>query len=290
MKTTRFRQAVEAWLNGNPAVESAVLFGSAACEEKRSASAASRWADLDLHVVTAVPLQFEVIAWAKALPKAKFCHQAVRPATGGVRKVTAIFDAGQVDLVIVPVAVITQGVEALRSGRYRESKPIEIGLNEMATCLHTGYRFIKGEEKWGPAYEQVSRLPGVRLGEREIRDLADGFLCDLLWVLQKLERGEATAAQHILHTKLSDTNLRLWRERQRQRGAPLPSFGLGRRLETLADSADFTRLQVKARPVKAELNRAAKKSFAALQALMKDLIPDWSTPAPMVRLLAGWLK
>jgi hypothetical protein len=265
-----------------------VLFGSTARNE--AGRARSRWSDLDLHVVTNSSRDFHTIDWRVAFPDESYCFQATRPATGGVHKLTLIFRAAQIDFVIIPVALMMQGAEALRNGSYRQSKEMQIALNEMATCLHTGYRFLKGEDKWGAVYSEVKNLPGVHLSDGEVREYGDIFLCDLLWVFQKIERGETVAAQHVLHTKLSDTNLRLWRERQRRRRAPLPSFGLGRGLEILASPAEVAQLRVAARPTASELRKAARKSFDALSNLMKDLAPAWSIPTPMAGVLRSHLK
>ncbi len=93
------------------------------------------------------------------------------------------------------------------------------------------------------------------------------------------------AAQHVLHTKLSDAGLRLWREGRRRRGLPLPSFGLGRRVEQLAPPAELARLRLSARLDRAELEAAAWSALAGLEAALGELAIAWTLPPSARRLL-----
>ena len=274
MNTTAraFGRAIPGWLAAEPTVQSAVLFGSGVqCGD----SSADQWADFDLHLVVADAARLERVDWA-------------RPATGGVRKVTAVFAAGQIDLVMVPAAQMRLARLAMRLGLQTRLRFLENALNEMATCLATGYRFLKGEKQWGAFYARVvAEMPGVRLADAEVRQLADVFLCELLWVLQKLERGELAAAQLMLHGSLAETNFRLVRELQLRRREPLPSFGLARRVETLLRSDELARVTINAPLEREALRRAAWQSFDGLAALVRELVPDWQIPPPMLVLLAN---
>jgi hypothetical protein len=273
--------AATAWLEQCDTVDSAVLFGS-----RVQAKNLESWSDVDLHIITSDARTLESVDWSKAMPSESFCLQVVRPATGGVRKITAIFDAGQVDLVIVPLRELSMVADQLHAGTSR-TRELDVALNEMATCLHSGYRFLKGQVKWGPFYERVATLVGVRLEDSELKPMAEIFLCDLLWVLQKLRRGEIVAAQHALHGKLVEANLRLWRELQLRRGHRLTSFGLGRRFEELGSVAELDLIRVNAKADKAELQRAAHQCFICLQTIMKELMPGWSAPARLIVLFNG---
>ena len=279
-----FGRGIPAWLAAEPAVRAAVRFGSGAQE---AAAVADGWSDCDLHLIVAEAEKFERVDWPQALPDEQLCLQVVRPATGGVRKVTAVFAQGQVDLVLVPAGQMRLARFGLRLWLQRRVRSLESALNEMATCLATGYRFLKGEKQWGAFYARVAAgMPGVRLADTEVRQLADVFLCEMLWVLQKLERGELAAAQLVLHRSLAETNFRLVRELRLRRRAPLPSFGLARRVETLLPAAELARVTVDAPLAREALRRAAWQSFGGLSALVRELVPDWQAPPPMLALLA----
>ena len=274
---------ISQWLRHDVSIESAVLFGSSAM-----AAPCGPDADFDVHVITALPAGLERVDWAHVLPGATFQYQAGRTATGGVRKVTALFAEGKIDLVIVPVDAARLIASALASGAYRQRPDVTTSLNEMATCLKTGYRFLKGEEIWGPLYASVAReMPGVRLSDDEMRALADAAVIDFLWAFEKVERGELVAAQHVLHRQLSETNLRLFRELRLRRREPLPSFGLGRRVETLASSAEVNMLMVSARLDPKELIDAATHTVISLMTLMRQLVPDWTAPVALITRVTG---
>jgi len=276
---------VTAWLTRETAVKAAVLFGSSA-RPAGALEAVDAWSDVDLHVVTTAAVRLEHLDWSRELAGLSFCHQVVRPATGGVRKVTALFVEGEVDLVLVPALRLRQIRQDVRLGRQRKSAALRYALNETATCLRSGYRFLKGEDSWGNFYSWiVAEMPGTRLDDREAAGLAEVFLCDLLWVLQKLERGELVAAQHLLHRSLAETNLRLMREWRLRRGLPLPSFGLGRRAESLYSPEDLRLVQINARLEAAELHQAAWHTFDSVVTIMHGLVPGWKIPAEMHRLL-----
>jgi hypothetical protein len=129
-------------------------------------------------------------------------------------------------------------------------------------------------------------MAGVRLGDAEVKVLADIFLCDLLWVLQKIDRGELAAAQHLLHRSLAETNFRYVRELRLRRGEPLLSFGLGRKVEAILPPEELAWVQVSARLEADELRRAAEAAFRGMQALMAKLIPTWRVPEGVMQLLA----
>ena len=278
MSAPTFRQAVEQWIAAEPAVRSAVLFGSSAAVA--TAPMADAWSDLDLHITTTEPERMEHMDWPRVLPGSGFRFQAVRPATGGVRKVTAVFAAGQIDLVVVPLRQLRLARFGLRLGLARRHERLRAALDEIQTCLRGGYRFLKGEAEWGSFYARVAaEMPGVRLDDAAVVALADIAVADRLWILQKLERGELAAAQHLLHRSLAETNFRLLRELRLRRGQPLPSFGLGRHVERLLSAEELAWVRVDARCEAGELQRATDQAAAGLQALMRELVGSaWRSP------------
>lgn len=208
-----------------------------------------------------------------------------------MRKVTAVFVNSQIDLVLVPAQQLRLVRLAVRCGLHRHSRILQVALNEIATCLNSGYQFIKGEKEWGGFYSWIAHeMPGVRVNDDEAKALADGFLCDLLWVFQKLERGEFSAAQFVLHSSLAETNFRLIRELRLRRGQPLPSFGLGRRVESLLTPSELEWVKVNARLNAEELRGAAGYSFAGLRALMMEIVPAWKPSKEMESLLVPYVS
>lgn len=280
-----FWSSTERWLKNEQAILSAVVFGSTANRTATSASA-DKWSDVDLHVITKSPLDLERVDWSRAMSPHRLCLQVVKPATGGVRKVTAIFSTGQIDLVLVPAKAMTMARFAMRLGLHRRHRKFQVALNEMATTLRAGYRFVKGERSWGSFYTRVAtEMVGVRLSNRDAVELADVFLCDLLWVLQKIERGELMAAQLVMHRSLGETNFRLVRESRLRNAQPLPSFGLGRHLERLLPAEELSRVQIDAHLDVDELRAAAWRALSGLRANMNALAPVWAPSAPMIDLL-----
>jgi hypothetical protein len=108
-----------AWARQQGDIKSLVLFGSRA-RAAGAPAAADGWSDVDLHVITSAPGRYEDLAWAAALPGLELCLQVVRPASGGVRKVTLIFSTGEADLVIVPLRLMRRLRLAARRGRHRD--------------------------------------------------------------------------------------------------------------------------------------------------------------------------
>lgn len=275
---------IRAWIKRRDDIVSAVVFGSNA-RRRGILGKPDRWSDIDLHVVTVDVAALTKVDWGAAFPQNQLCLCVARPASGGVQKVTAVFETFQIDLVLVPEKQLTIVEQAISNAVYPRDAGLTAALNEMATCLHSGFHFIKGEGRWGDFYRTVYKLPGVRIDDALVRTLADSFLCDLLWILQKLERGELIAAQHSLHTKLVDTNLRLWRETELRRGTPIISFGLGRRLEEMHLESTVKMLRVSANASYGDLHRAAAKALETLINLTRELLPEWRIGPNMGKLI-----
>lgn len=271
-------QPIERWLKSEAAIQSAVLFGSGALAEE-SVSQPDQWSDVDLHIITTDAEKIRCTDWKAELPSLGFRFQAVRAATGGVEKLTVVFANGQMDLIIVPRAKMRLARLAMTMGIHRWHRGLEVALNEIQTCLRSGYRFLKGEEKWGAFYQRVATsMPGVRLSDPELCALADVAVVDLLWIRQKLARGELCASQHLLHRSIGETNLRFARELRLRRGEPLPSFGLGRRAEKLYRPEELQWVQIDARCDREELRQATEKARQGLVSLMHELFPEWTMP------------
>lgn len=276
--------ALEQWCQRETAVCSAVLFGSQA-RERNHTSAADSWSDIDLHIITSAATRIEKADWSHLLPDQHFCLQVARPATGGVRKLTVLFAEGEADLVLVPAAKFRLAALAMTLGLHRKFPRVRDPLNRLATIMSGGYRFLKGENRWGRFYSRiVAEMEGYRLDDDEVRRLAEVFLCDLLWVLQKLERGELIAAQRAIHASLIETNVQLLHEARLRRWQP--TFQQARRLERIVSSAELATVRVSARHETDELRRAAWSAYDGLKILMGELLPHWKVSEGMVALLA----
>lgn len=258
-------------------VKSVVLFGSRAREQGMPA-ASDDWSDIDLHVIVGNVAAFVAIESLTSLCDKPVKLHVIRAASGGVRKVTLLYEDAEVDLVVIPCRQMGLARLGLALGLQEKIAPLRIGLNEMSTIMRGGYRFLKGEDAWGKFYaDVVVRLPGQRLGDAEVRAIADAFLCDYLWVRQKLARGEWIAAQRGLHVQLADANFRLMHELRLRQGRP--TFREARRLEKLLAAGDLNSLQISARLDTSELQQAADKALTTMKTLLGELLPAWSPPA-----------
>ena len=276
------------WVGREKAIQAAVLFGSKA-RDAGAPAASDVWSDVDLHVVTNAADRIERLDWASIFPAHRFCLRVVRPATGGVRKITILFEEGEADLVLIPVRKLKIARLAVGLGLHRKLHSLRASLENLSTVMRGGYRFIKGEKDWGRFYEKgVGDLRGFRISDDEACQLADVFLCELLWVFQKLERGELIAAQRILHRSLLETNVVLLHERRQRRATP--SFQQARRIERLATPEELDSVLLNSRLDSGELLAAGWRLQAGLSFLMRDLSPKWSIPAQMDTLLAPYRK
>ncbi len=278
--------ALERWTQCEPAVDAAILFGSQV-RQTGSAVAADGWSDVDLHIVTRAASKLEGMDWSQVLPGQNLCLQVARPATSGVRKVTLFFEDGEADLVLVPTAKLRLAKFAMSVGLHRRVGIVAAALNNLATIMGGGYRFLKGERAWGRFFARiVGEMPGFRLDDTQVQQLANTALCDALWVLQKLERGELVAAQRILHRSVMETNVVLLHELRTRRSEP--TFQQARRVERLVTPGQLATQQVSARLVATELRAATWQALAGLKTLMAELVPAWSVPKGVEQLLAPY--
>jgi hypothetical protein len=260
-----------------------VLFGSRV-RAAGTPAAHDQWSDIDLHLVVDSVERVASEDWAQRFPQHTFCLQVLRLATGGTRKLTVMFAEGEMDLVLVRIGQMRLAAWAMRLGLHRRLRSAASALNTFATIMSGGYRFLKGEAQWGRLYARVSaEMPGYRVNDDGARQFADSFLCDLLWVLQKLERGELVAAQRMLHKALHETNVVLMHELRLRK--KLPTFQQARRVEQLCSPSELALLQVSARLDRWELAAAAWRAGENLETVMSELVPEWQPAAAMRSLL-----
>jgi len=269
-------EPISQWIASEDAICSAVYFGSGAIAD---AEVTDAWSDVDLHIVTRDVNKLKSTDWAAVMPSMGYRFQAVREATGGVAKLTVVFKTGQMDLILVPQSQMSLARWGMRFGFQQWHRKLRIALDEINTCLRSGYSFLKGVDKWGSFYQNVAtRMSGVRLDDAKITTLADVAALDVLWVWQKIARGEYSAAQHVLHRSLAETNFRLLRELRLRRGQALPSFGLGRRVEALLTPDELSWVTIDARANANELCGATLAAVRGMEALICELEVDWRLP------------
>ncbi len=270
-------EGVVHWLQAEPTVHAAALFGSKAAQSP--VTQADDWSDYDFHVILSNPGLVRQLDWSSLIPGQKFLLQTLRPASGGVQKLTVVFASGQIDLVLVPLMDFRLAKWGHTLRLQRHSLRLRTALNELKTCLQNGYRMVKGEHSWGGFYAAVQAdYAGVRLSDSELANLAASALVDSIWIRQKLRRTEIRAAQHLLHRSLVETNFRLLRELRLRQGQPLPSFGLGRHVEQLLTADELSWVTVDAGCNRADLLASTQMAVDGLVALMGQLLPDWRKP------------
>lgn len=267
------------WVRNEGAIESAVLYGSNGNLRSRQ-HCSDEFSDIDLHIIVEKPRQIYESIWSNVIPGHGFYLCTRQPATGGTTKVTVLFSSGQIDLVIVSKTQMRLVRWALRYKLHRKLKVIQNALNEMATSMRCGYHFIKGANRWGDVYQRVvQEMPGVRLTDSAICELADLFLVNMLLAVKRMNRGELIAAQYAIHRHLVETNLRFVRELRLRRGLPLPSFGLARHAEHLLTPAELSWIRINARLGRVEQTEAMRSAFSGLKSLTAELVPNWRAPA-----------
>jgi hypothetical protein len=267
-------------------IKSVVVFGSRA-RPASHVGAADRWSDIDLHVILSDPRQLTRRSWAESFPGFDVSLQTVHTIPAGVQKVSVLFTGAEINLVLLPAWPLRAVRLATRFGLHRSWAKLNRPLNEMATVMKGGYRFLKGEEAWGRFYARITDdLPGRRIDEAQAKVMADDFLRDQVRLLQKIERGELVGGQRIIHLYMTEAVFRLLDEiRLRKK---LVTFGDARRLEKLLDGDELKRVQVSARLDADELRAAASHLTATLRLYMAELAPSWSPPGNFGTVLSAY--
>ena len=274
-----FAEVVAAWAGREPTMEALVLIGSQTREADDAVWRADAQSDWDFQIVTSRPEMFFDSAWTRGLEGGTLRAYALREARlGDVPKINAVFAEGEADFVILPAGRLGQLRQATEGGQHRSAGEVRRQLQSLAIVIRPGWRFLHGAEAWEPFYRQiVAEVPDPRLDDAAARALADGFVCDWVWVRRKLERGELTAAQRVLHRELAETNFRLLHELKLRRGER--SFPEARRIERVAAAADLAAVTVDATCAPAALHAAAAKSAATCRELMRGLVGGaWRWP------------
>jgi hypothetical protein len=273
-----FADIVAAWAQREPSVQALVLIGSQSRRPDDPVWRADAQSDWDFQIITSNPQLFADAAWTRGLAGAEVRAYAVREARlGDVPKIAAVFAGAEADFVILPAARLDQLKQATELGQHSSAGEVRRNLQSVAVVLRPGWRFLKGAETWEPYYRWiVAEVPDPRLDDAAARSLAEGFVCDYVWTLRKLERGELLAAQRMLHRELAETNFRLLHELKLRRNER--SFPDARRIERVAGANEVAGVTVAAMPAAASLHAAVVGSGATLRELMSALAPGWRWP------------
>ena len=176
------------WASNESTIKVLVQIGSQV--RKNAPAGADEFSDWDFQVVSSKPEDFadrSLFERANVGRPYAFVFRGGR--LGSAAKVTAIFDDGELDLVIVPFEQMMAVNEAVCHARYRESPPIMKALVDLSAVLVGGYRILKGAELVEELLSVVSRdIEPPRLSDDQVRELAEGFVCDFVSTSKKIAR------------------------------------------------------------------------------------------------------
>lgn len=267
------------WVEREPSIHAVAMIGSqvrAASDAVWQADAQSDW---DFQIITEDTELFVTPQWAQSLGFTVQAYALRQAAIGGVPKIGAVFAEAEIDLVLMPYRRLEILRQAVAAGQHLTSAELARTLQDLAVVVRPGWRFLKGAELWEPLYQRVvADIADPRLEDPEIRNLAETFVCDWVWVRRKLARGEYVAGQRMLHRALVETNLRLLHELKLRRSER--SFPEGRRIERIASAVEVAAMTVSASPERASLEAATEQMATTLRALVRELVGDtWRWPA-----------
>lgn len=269
---------VAAWAARTPSVSGLVLIGSRA-RPAAPLGGADRHSDWDFHIIAGHPEVFGDRRWTDGLEGLKLLAYAARTAAiGGVPKANAVFDGGEADFVVFPERMASSARWRSRFGLLKPGGETARLLQNLALVIRPGWKFLKGGGRWEGLYRRATKLmKDPRLDDAAARRLADGFVCDYVWVKRKIARGELLAAQRQLHRELAETNLRLLHELRLRRGEP--TYPEARRIELIVRADELSDATLAALPNRPGLDSALEKSAATCRKLMVGLVGDaWRWP------------
>lgn len=268
-----------AWAQGEPSVQGLALFGSQAREKTDPIWGADPQSDWDFHVITSQPQMFLDSSWLRQVTDLNVRAYALRtPRLGAMPKINAILADTEADFVIIPAHVARVAKFSIGLGLHRHSGRVRRNMQDLAIVIRPGWRFLKGCETWEWFYQKVTaEIVDPRLDDAAVRNLAEAFVCDFVWALRKLERGELLAVQRTLHREMAETNFRLLHELKLRRGER--SFPEARRFERVSTPDELTKVSVSALPDATSLRQALEHCAETLRSLTRELVGTaWQWP------------
>ena len=272
-------ERIAKWAAHQPAIDALVLMGSRVRASDDNVWRADPQSDWDFQIFTSQPALFEKPDWLQELGIAVKAYAVRRTAIGSVPKIAVLFDGGEADLVIVPVGPWRRARWLMFLGVHRYSARLRAQLRDLAVVIRPGWKFLKGADAWEPFYRRVvAEIDDPRLSDAAIRNLAESFVCDMVWTLRKIERGEFLAAQRMLHRSLVETNIRLLHELKLRRQER--SFPEARRAERVLAAHELELIATSAAPAAGSLRAAVDKCAASCRQLTAELVgKSWCWPA-----------
>ena len=269
-----------AWAATEPAVSGLVLIGSRQRGAGDAVWRADAQSDWDFQIITSRPGTFERPEWTRGLGGIRdpgLC--APRSARiGGVPKVNLLYEGGEADFVVIPAKVIrrVRFLTGLAGPPSQRAGPARRQLQDLAVVIRPGWRFLKDTGQWDRFYRRaVAEVPDPRVGDELARQLAEGFVCDYVWTIRKIDRGELRAAQRMAHRELAETNFRLLHELKLRRGER--TFPEARRLERIAGAAELA-ARGRAMPGSRPRGPASRRSSRAPPPAASSWPPSWAGP------------
>jgi hypothetical protein len=253
-----------------------VLIGSRA-RAAGHAHAADKYSDWDFHICTTSPHIFSKPDWLEEVGLKPITYVERGGRLGSTRKVTAIFAEGEADWVILPAREFRSLVEPTMNSFTSAPVSVQNAVTDLATVLQGGYHILKGNEEFEDFYHLVaSSIPTARLSDTAACKLADGFVCDYVSTIRKINRGELLAARRWVHHQLFEANFRLLHEARLRAG--LASLPDARRLELLGEPRT-AELNVDTLLTPPSLAEASNQAAETCRSLMKALVGDrWHWP------------
>ncbi len=274
-----FDEIIASWGQLQPAISGIVLIGSRQRSTDDTIWRSDLDSDWDFHIVTSNPNLFLDDQWTKALKGIDVrVYSARMTRIGSVPKVNAIFSNAEADLVIIPSRIVRMARFLTKFGWHHRAGRVRQFLQDLAVVVRPGFRFLKDTNRWEAFYRfAVNAVSDARLSDDGARKIADGFVCDYIWTVRKISRGEYFAAQRMLHRELMETNFRLLHEIKLRRGER--TFPEGRRIEKIARPEELDLLAVKTSIDEASLRVAVEKCARACRELMGLLVGGgWTWP------------
>jgi hypothetical protein len=274
-----FGSRMTAWAEGEPAVSGLVLIGSRERAPTDLLGQPDAQSDWDFHVISSRPEMFTRPDWTRRVAGTELLAYAARTAViGGVPKVSAVFAETEADLVVIPERIFRCLKLRAALGLHHRAGPTRRRMQDIAEVIRPGWRFLKGEARWGSLYRKaVAEVADPHLDDAAVLVLAEGFVCDYVWTRRKLARGELRAALRMIQQELAEVNFRLLHELKGRRGER--TFTKARRIERLATATELESVTVEARIEAAALAAALEKCAATSRELMHALVGDaWRWP------------
>ena len=197
---------------------------------------------------------------------------------GSVHKVSAVFEDGELDLVIIPAIWLHVSSALFRLNVVDYFPTASVALRNLGAVWKGGVNVIKGGASVRFLIASVESLANAgRLDDRQVCDLANGFVCDYVSAKRKLQRGEMVAVQRWLHVYLAEVNFKLLHEWRQRVG--VDSFPDARRVEIVLDLEEMDAIRIVAAPSEASLSSALDKCADTCVDLVRRLVgTKWSWP------------